>query len=151
MSEYYRFKRLIRSMMPDFSRRKASNWYSSADVRMVINDLAFDIPPKVLKAMTTNDRLLDDFTNKLYLLEEELERKVVTDFAVLDPNLEPKVFVEGNRLGFTVMYRGKRLMFAEYTINAKDLQQSPPQKAREIPIETEEDVPGDDELMNLGL
>lgn len=119
MSEYKRFKRLIKSVIPRFPDGNQRS-YTLDDVKSVINDLGMEIPAKVLKAIMSNDMLLDDFLNNLYHLEADIRKRVVNDFSVIDPKFEPKVYNEDGMLGFTIQHKGEEIVFAEYRIKKRN-------------------------------
>ncbi len=112
---------MLKSMMPDFSlkRKTIDHYYEPEDARMMITDLGMEIPANVLKALTNSDVVLDEFVTGVYLVEDEVGEKIVTDFATIDSQYDPKVYQEGNMIGFTVSYKGERIVFAEFKLNFK--------------------------------
>ena len=65
-------------------------------------------------------RFLEDFYKiVLYQLENQIRKEVVTEFATIDLEYEPKVYVEDGRIGFTVQYRGDEIVFAQYKYKVK--------------------------------
>jgi len=122
MSEYQRLKRVVRSLMPEFStrRRDVSQYYAAEDARMMINELGMQIPPKVLKALSNSEVALEDFINGVYLVEDEIGRKIVTDRSIIDSQYKPKVYLEDNLIGFTIFHRGEEIIFAEFKLNYKN-------------------------------
>lgn len=122
MSEYNRLKRVVRSMIPEFSSRRKDidQYYDTGDARMMINELGMQIPPKVLKALGNSDVALEEFINGIYLVEDEINKTIVTDRSILDPTYEPKVYLEDGRIGFTVSHKGEEIIFAEFKLNYKN-------------------------------
>ena len=119
MSEYKRFKRIIKSVIPRFPQGGERN-YSHDDAKMIINDLGLAIPPKVLAKMLESNTLLEDFINHLYHLEADIRKRVVNEFSVIDPKFEPKVHNEDGMLGFTVRHKGEEIVFVEYRIKKRN-------------------------------
>jgi hypothetical protein len=121
MSDYRRFRRLAKSIMPDFSRsrRDIGQYYDNDDARMMINELAMEIPPKVLKALLRSDKAMDDFINGVYLAEDDIGKRIVTDRAIISSQYAPQVHIEDGVLMFTVRHKGEEIIFAEYKLNYK--------------------------------
>ncbi|MCB0840813.1 MAG: hypothetical protein KDD99_29295 [Bacteroidetes bacterium] len=115
MSEFKRFQRLAKSIIPRF-KRGDDEYYSREDARNMINDLGMQMEPEVLAKLIENEEVLEDFTNSIYQLEKKVRKKVVTDFATIDLEFEPKVYVEDGVVGFTIVHRGDEIVFAEYKI-----------------------------------
>lgn len=115
MAEFYRIKRLAKSLVPRFSRSRTYE-YTLSDAHMMITDLGMSIPPEVLDQLVSNDLILDDFLTSIYQLEKEIRKKAVTEFATLKPELEPKVYLEDGMIGFTITHKGEELVFAEYSL-----------------------------------
>lgn len=122
MSEYNRLKRVVRSLIPDFSakRKDIDQYYEAEDARMMINELGMQIPPKVLKALVNSDVALEEFINGVYLVEDEIRRQIITDRSIIDPIYEPKVYLEDGLIGFTVSHKGEEIIFAEFRLNYKN-------------------------------
>ncbi len=116
MSEISRLKRLAKSLLSPISNRR-SNYYSFEDAKMAINELGMSIPPDLLAKMLDSDSILDDFLSNLYLLEDDYGKPVLNSSSEILPELQPKVYAEGQRLAFTVTYgtfRKQEVIFAEY-------------------------------------
>ncbi|MEM7371496.1 MAG: hypothetical protein AAF587_22980 [Bacteroidota bacterium] len=113
MSDFYRIKRLAKSLVPRFSRSRTYE-YTLSDAHMMITDLGMNIPPEILEKLVSNDRILDDFLTSIYQLEKEIRQTAITEFATIKPELEPKVYLEDGMVGFTIMHKGEELVFAEY-------------------------------------
>ena len=115
MSDYYRLKRLVKSIIPRFPDGN-DRQYTPSDARLIITDLAMNISPENLEALVENDMILDDFIGSLYELEHEVRKKIVNDLGVIDPTFLPKAYQEGGVVGFAISYRGEDLIFAEYRV-----------------------------------
>ncbi len=121
MSEYNRLKRVVRSLMPDFTTRRKDikQYYDVDDARMMINELGMQIPPKILKGLLNSDAALDEFVNGVYLVEDEIKRKIVTNRSIIDPQYQPQVHLEENLIGFTITHKREEIIFAEFKLNYK--------------------------------
>ena len=115
MSEFKRFKRLAKSLIPRFPRGD-EKYYTREDARNMINDLGLQISPEALEALVNSETVLEDFTNSIYELERKIRKKVVTDFATIDLEFEPHVYEEDGRVGFTILHRGDEILFADYKV-----------------------------------
>ena len=115
MSELYRLKRIVKSLIPR-TPRQAERRYSYGDARLMINDLALDLSPETLEYLVETDTVLEDFVLSVYELEYMLGRKATTEISVFDPGLSPKAYDESPRVVFTVQYEGQEWVFAEYQI-----------------------------------
>ena len=115
MSEFKRLKRLTKSLIPRFPRSGQKN-YSPSDARMMISELGIHMPSEVYTYLVERDAILDDFINSIYELERKLRRKVVTDMATIDEELNPQVYVEDGMAGFSVTHKGEEIVFAEYEV-----------------------------------
>lgn len=115
MSEFKRLQRLARSVVPRFART-GEHEYTISDARNMINDLATDLSPAALEYLVSRADVLDDFLSAVYQLQDKLGRKVVTEFASIDPALSPKAYEEDGIAGFSVTHKGKEIVFAEYRI-----------------------------------
>lgn len=117
MSDYKRLERMIRSLIPRFPRAE-DRQYSLKDARNMINELGLQMPADVLDFLVSRDTILDDFINSIHDLEAKLRRKVVNDHGEIDEELEPKVYVEEDEVGFSVTHKGKEIVFAEYPLKS---------------------------------
>lgn len=126
MSEIPRLKRLVKSILPDFSfkRRDVSDYYQPEDARNMINELALQIPPKVLKGLLNSAVALDEFITGIYLAEDDIGQKIVTARGEIDTVYEPQVHLSDNRIAFTITYRMEEIIFAEYKLNYKHSSES---------------------------
>ncbi|MEL6675891.1 MAG: hypothetical protein AAFR61_27030 [Bacteroidota bacterium] len=115
MSEFKRLTRLLKSRIPRFPRKAEDN-YSLSDARMIITDLGMQMSPEALQYLTNDDALLEDFLENIYHLEERVGRKVITEYATINTEFEPKVYEENGELGFSVIYGRKELVYAEYRL-----------------------------------
>lgn len=111
--EFSRLKRLAKSLIPRFPKGK-ERYYTPSDARMMINELGLQMSPEVLKYLVSRDAILDDFINSIYQLEQEIRKRVVTEFGTIDHEYEPRVYVEGQVVGFSVTYKNEEIVFAEY-------------------------------------
>ena len=120
MSEFKRFSRLIKSYIPDFSRRRdIGDYYQKEEARAIINEMAMDIPPKVLSAILGSEKILEEFISGIYQVEDKIRKKIVTEHSVIDPKYDPKAIIEEGRLVFTVKLKGEETLFAEFRLNYK--------------------------------
>ncbi len=115
MSELYRIKRIVKSLIPR-TPRDSERRYSYADARLMINDLGMDLSPEVLAYLVDTDTVLEDFVGSVYELEYMLKRRATTEITTLDPELVPKAYDEPPRVVFTIQHDGEEWVFAEYTI-----------------------------------
>jgi len=115
MSEYKRLKRVLKSLIPSFPRDE-DRQYSLADARNMINDVGLQMSAEVLDKLVSKDKILDDFLSNIYYLESDIGRKVVTDYATIDMKYNPRVYVEGDLVGFSVTHKGEEIVFAEYEL-----------------------------------
>lgn len=113
MSEFKRFQRLAKSLIPRFPKG-GERTYSPEDARMMINDLGMQIPADALAHLVESDEILDDFINSIYQLEHKWKKRVVTDYSCIDPELDPKVYVADGVIAFTVKGKKGEVIFAEY-------------------------------------
>lgn len=119
MSELSRLKRIAQSLIPNF-RKQRDRYYNFEDAKMMITELGIDIPPAIFAKLTEDDQILDDFINKIYQAEDTLGIKnLVTEESILNPTYQPKVYVEDNKVAFTITSSGaftkQEVIFAEYT------------------------------------
>ncbi|MBX7241803.1 MAG: hypothetical protein K1X92_08645 [Bacteroidia bacterium] len=116
MSEISRLKRLAKSLISSLNKSR-SHYYSFEDAKMAINELGMSIPPDLLAKLLDSDSLLDDFLSNLYTLEDDYGKPVLNASSAIIPELQPKVYAEGQRIAFTVTYgtfRKQEVIFAEY-------------------------------------
>ncbi|MEZ4825776.1 MAG: hypothetical protein R3C61_05695 [Bacteroidia bacterium] len=119
MSDFKRLARLSKSIIPRFERGN-SRHFNHDDARMMINDLGMQMSPDVLKKLVSNPDVLEDFLNSIYQLEQKLHRKVVTEYATIDLEYDPKVYVEDGTVGFSITWKEKEVVFAEYRLASKE-------------------------------
>ena len=119
MSELNRLKRLVKSVLPDFSmkRRDISDYYHPEDARVMINEMALSIPPKVLKALLGSTVALDEFVTGIYLAEDDIGERLINERKEIDPMYSPQAHIEDNRIAFTITHKGEEIIFAEYKLN----------------------------------
>lgn len=119
MSELSRLQRLARAIVPNFGKKR-ERYYNFDDAKMMINELALDIPPDMLAKLLDNDTLLDDFLMGLYQIEDHIgKRDVVLENHTLNPAYQPRVYVEGNQIAFSLTHGSlmkKEVVFAEYEL-----------------------------------
>lgn len=115
MSDFKRIQRLAKSLIPRFPKNREKYWEHS-DVRNMINDLGLQMSPEVLSKLVNNDQVLDDFISSIYQLERRINREVITEFATIDTDYDPKVYVEDGEVGFSITHKGKEIVFAEYKL-----------------------------------
>lgn len=118
MSELSRLKRIAQALIPNF-RKQRDRYYTFEDAKMIISELGIAIPPDLFAKIVDDDRILDDFLNKIYQLEDEIGKKdVIMEESVINPIYAPKVYVEENKVTFTVRYgflTKEEVIFAEYS------------------------------------
>ncbi|MDX2250581.1 MAG: hypothetical protein SF052_27615 [Bacteroidia bacterium] len=119
MSDFKRLARLTKSIVPRFERGR-SRYLNHDDARMMINDLGMQMSPEVLKKLIFNAEILEDFINSVYQLEQKINKEVVTEYATIDIEYNPKVYVEGHTVGFSITYKDKEVVFAEYDLEEKE-------------------------------
>lgn len=117
MSELRRLERLAKSLIPRIPRGE-DRQYTLEDARHMINELGLQMSPEALAFMTGDSNRLDDFLMNVYHLEEKVGKKVTTDSRSIDERYEPKVYEEDGTLAFSVTWRGKERVFAEYQVPA---------------------------------
>ncbi|MFK7970887.1 MAG: hypothetical protein AB8F95_10995 [Bacteroidia bacterium] len=119
MAELNRLKRLVKSVLPDFSfkRRDISDYYHPEDARVMINELALSIPPKVLKALLNSSVALDEFLTGIYLAEDDINERIINERKEIDPIYNPQAHIENNRIAFTITHNSEEIIFAEYKLN----------------------------------
>jgi len=115
MSEFSRLKRLTKSLIPRFPR-SGERTYSPSDARMMISELGIHMPSAVYTRLVEQDAILDDFVNSIYQLERKLRRRVITDMAIIDEELNPQVYVENGTVGFSITHKDEEIVFAEYEL-----------------------------------
>ena len=89
------------------------------NARAMINEMAFDIPPKVLKGLLNSDRALDEFINGVYLVEDDIGRRIVTPESTINTQFNPKAHLQDGMILFTITYREEEIVFAEFKLNYK--------------------------------
>lgn len=118
MSELSRLKRIAQALIPNLGKQR-DRYYNFEDAKMIISELGISIPPDLFAKITEDDRILDDFLNKIYQLEDEIGKKdVITTESIINPIYSPKVYVEENKIAFTVSYgflTKQEVIFAEYS------------------------------------
>jgi hypothetical protein len=121
MSDLHRLKRLVKTVLPDFSfkRRDISDYYHPEDARVMINEMALSIPPKVLEALLNSTVALDEFITGVYLAEDDIGERIVNERKEIDPIYEPQAHVENNRIAFTIKHGREEIIFAEFKLNYK--------------------------------
>ena len=73
MSELYRIKRIVKSLIPR-TPRNPDRRYSYDDARLIINDLAMSLSPEMLAYLVDSDEVLEDFVLSLYELEYTIKQ-----------------------------------------------------------------------------
>lgn len=116
--DYKRLRRMLKSLIPRFPRDE-DRQYSLSDARNMINDLGLQMSATTLEKLVSNDSILDDFLTNIYFLEEDIGRKVITEYATIDMKYEPRVYEEPDLVGFSVFHKGQEIVFAEYDLNKK--------------------------------
>ena len=114
MSELYRIKRIVKSLIPR-TPRNPERRYSYSDARLIINDLGMSLSPETLAYLVDSDEVLEDFVLSMYEMEYTLNRKATNEITVIDPELKPKAYEEDQRVVFTVFYDNEEWVFAEYS------------------------------------
>lgn len=119
MSNLHRLKRLAKSVLPDFTfkRRDISDYYHPEDARVMINELALSIPPKVLKALLNSSVALDEFITGIYLAEDDIGERLINERKEIDAVYSPQAHLEDNRIAFTITHKAEEIIFAEYKLN----------------------------------
>ena len=115
MSELNRLKRLVKSLLP--KRRDIEDYYHPEDARVMINEMAMSIPPKVLDALLRSEVALDEFITGVYLAEDDIGERIINERHEIDSMYHPQVHIEDNRIAFTITHRGEEIIFAEYKLN----------------------------------
>lgn len=116
MSELKRLKRIIKSVLPSF-KKKRKRYYNFDDAKSILNELGMQMSPEVLGWLIEDESLLDDFCTSLYYLEDDIDRDdIITEFSRIDEQYEPKVYQEGGQVLFTIFHRKKEIVFAEYEL-----------------------------------
>jgi len=120
MSEFSRLNRLVKALVPNFSKKR-ERYYSFDEARMMIADLAMPIPPEMLQKLLDTDALLDEFINSLYQVEDEIGKgSIVTEFSTIMADYQPSVHIEENKIAFTVTYKklfqAHQTVFVEYSL-----------------------------------
>lgn len=117
MSELSRLKRLAQALIPNF-RKQRDRYYNFEDAKMMISELGMAIPAELFTKIIDNDSILDDFLNHIYQLEDEMGKKdLITEESTINPAYQPKVYVEDNKVAFTVTWgflTKQKVVFAEY-------------------------------------
>jgi hypothetical protein len=117
MSEISRLKRITKSLLPSFKKSR-ERYYNFDDARMAITELALAIPADLLAKLLDSDTILDDFLSAIYAVEDEAGVTLLTDLGGIDSRFQPKVYVEDQRVAFSVVL-GRILtqeyIFADYT------------------------------------
>ncbi|MDX1906097.1 MAG: hypothetical protein SF053_03625 [Bacteroidia bacterium] len=116
MSDLHRLERLAKSLIPRFPQG-GERYYTHSDARLAINGLGLNLQPETLAYLVEHDVILEDFVNSLYHLEHRTGKSVLTEFAEIDPDYTPAVYEESGKVVFTVVVRGKEIVFAEYQIS----------------------------------
>lgn len=115
MSEFERFTRLVKSIIPRFSDSEYQS-YALADAKMMINELGLSMSPATLAYLISKDDILDDFLDGVYALEKKAGGKVITDSATIMTDYDPKVYEKEDKVVFTAKIEGEEYLFAEYDI-----------------------------------
>ncbi len=113
MSDLRRLERIAKSLIPRIPRGSKQQ-YTLDDARNMINEFGIDLSPEALAFLTQDDIHLDSFLMGVYHLENKIGKRVVTDQATIVEDLSPKVYEEEGTIAFTVLWRGKERVFAEF-------------------------------------
>ncbi len=113
MSSLKRLERLVKSAIPRFLGHNDQH-YSHSDARLILTGFGLDLTPAQLARLADSAEVLEDFTLSLYSLERKIGRSAVNDLMEIDPELNPKAYAEDGNLAFTITWKKKELVFAEY-------------------------------------
>lgn len=116
MSSFERLRRLFKSYTPRIGRGDRAP-YTHADARNMINEMAMDIPPKVLQGLLANAEAMEDFVSGLYRAERSLGKSLSTISGEIDPAYSPKALLEENLLRFVIHYRNREHELARFKLN----------------------------------
>ncbi|NOK86067.1 MAG: hypothetical protein GFH27_549397n15 [Chloroflexi bacterium AL-W] len=113
MSELSRLERIAKSLIPRIPRGQ-NRQYQLEDARNIINDLGLQLSPAALAYLVSNSSRLDGFLMDIYHVEQAIGKKVVTEFATIDEQYQPKVYEEEGKIAFSLTWKGKERVFSEY-------------------------------------
>ncbi|MEM6764274.1 MAG: hypothetical protein AAF824_06995 [Bacteroidota bacterium] len=115
MSNLDRLERIIKSRLPRFPKT-IDYTYSIKDARNMINDLGLSLSPEALAYLTETETVLDDFLEGIYHVENKFRKRVASERAILKEEFSPQVYEEDSKATFTLTYRDKEYIFAEYEL-----------------------------------
>jgi hypothetical protein len=116
MSEFQRFKRIVRSWVGGVRHRKKRRvgTYENDDALLILNDLGWKMSPAALEHVAGNSIRREDFLMQLYAAEDDLGVDLIRDNVMLNPDLNPQVYEVENKIGFTVTVKGDEYLVAEF-------------------------------------
>ena len=112
MSNLKRLERVVKSWTGKLTRKR-KYYYTTENVRLIITDLGIQISPEVFEWLTTNTVAQEEFISQVHESEEVLGIGIVRDFDKIHPELDAKVYEDGQTVMFTLTYKGKERIFAE--------------------------------------
>ncbi len=115
MSEFKRLQRLLKSLIPSFSNRSSSN-YQYEDATLMINDLSYTIQPEKLEYLLSRNEALYEFIQGVEKIEIRTGKSLINDVGTIDSSFQPQGHEEGDRVWFTITYKGKERTIASYII-----------------------------------
>jgi hypothetical protein len=114
---FERAKRVAKSFSPNLFKSR-ERYYNFDDARMAITDMGLAIPATMFEKLLASDEIMDDFIDSLYEVEVQIDvKEILTDASVIDAKFEPKAEVEGDKVAFSLVSKGERWIFAEYTVS----------------------------------
>lgn len=116
MSEFQRFKRVVRSWVGGVRHRKKRRLatYQEDDALMILNDLGWKMSPAALQYISGDSTRREDFLMQIYAAEDDLGVDLIKDNVMLDPVLDPKVYEVESKIGFTVTIKKEEYLVAEF-------------------------------------
>jgi hypothetical protein len=116
MSELHRLKRVFGSWIGKLRHRKLrrTSVYEFDDALLILTDLGMLMSPEALEYVSGNSTRREDFLQQIYMSEDELGIDLIQDNVRIDPQWNPLVREEGNKIAITIIHRGEELIVAEW-------------------------------------
>lgn len=115
MSDFNRFKRVVKSWVGSFKRNRSED-YQFDDANMIITNLGMQFRAETLAWVLAEDTRKEDFLQGIYAAEEELNQDIVIGNTEIDPVFDPQVYEFNGKLEFTIRWKGEEIIFAEFEL-----------------------------------
>lgn len=114
MSQFLRLRRITRSLTGGLFKGAT---HVEPDCLMIFNDLGLQLKPDTLKILTRSAVFREELRMQLELTEKELGKSVLETPERIHPNLNPKVYEEGQQVAISITIQGEEFLLARFDLS----------------------------------